>query len=252
MKTLAMLLSFVLTLVARVPAQTANEQLFPANPGATWVYRGTVSWYDMPSEKTVTKSVTFKTELLEVLRRQDVGVALFVFRGSPWAYDWTQGNAATEEWLVAESTTHEMYLTDGREEAAKKIRRFADPNDSLRDFFSPDDLLMQLPLKKGAKSCDDESKARTDNMYCWMVASERPAHSKELRGSGLTRASAFQIQFMTLPDDTAFEVVPGIGIVSYEYHHHGSVADTSFALVEFHRAQSSRNPGRICHDAAHQ
>ena len=112
--------------------------------------------------EAVTKSVTFKTELLEVLRRQDVGVALFVFRGSPWAYDWTQGNAATEEWLIAESTTHEMFLTDGRAEAAKKIQRFADQNDSLSDFLSPDDLLMpQLPLKKGTKSCDDESKAPT-------------------------------------------------------------------------------------------
>ena len=243
MKTLAMLLSFVLTLVARVPAQTANEQLFPANPGATWVYRGTVSWYDMPSEKTVTKSVTFKTELLEVLRRQDVGVALFVFRGSPWAYDWTQGNAATEEWLIAESATHEMFLTNGRAEAAKKIQRFADQNDSLSDFFSPDDLLMQLPLKKGTKSCDDESKARTDDMYCWIVASERPAHSNELRGSGLTRASAFQIQFRTLPDDTELEIIPGVGVVSYEYHHHGSVADTSFTLVEFHRAKQ-QEPGK--------
>ena len=243
MKTLAMLLSFVLTLVARVPAQTANEQLFPAHPGATWVYRGTVSWYDMPSEQTFTKSVTFKTELLEVLRRQDFGVALFVFRGSPWAYDWTQGNAATEEWLIAESATHEMFLTNGRAEAAKKIQRFADQNDSLSDFFSPDDLLMQLPLKKGTKSCDDESKARTDDMYCWIVASERSARSNELRGSGLMRASAFQIQFRTLPDDTELEVIPGIGIASYEYHHHGSVADTSFTLVEFHRAKQ-QEPGK--------
>jgi hypothetical protein len=30
--------------------------------------------------------------------------------------------------------------------------------------------------------------------------------------------------------------VPGIGLVSYEYHHHGSVADTALQLVEFHPA----------------
>jgi hypothetical protein len=120
MKTLAMLFAFVLTFVAPVPAQTANAQLFPAHPGATW----------QPSR-----------------------------------------------------------------------------------------------------------------MYCWMVASERPPYSNELRGTALTRASAFQIQFLTLPDDTELEVVPGIGIVSYEYRRHGSVADTSFTPVEFHRAKR-QEPGK--------
>ena len=33
------------------------------------------------------------------------------------------------------------------------------------------------------------------------------------------------------------ELSPGIGILSYQYHHHGTVADTSLTLVEFHPAQ---------------
>jgi hypothetical protein len=35
------------------------------------------------------------------------------------------------------------------------------------------------------------------------------------------------------------EISPGIGILSYQYHHHGTVADTSLTLVEFHPAPPS-------------
>jgi hypothetical protein len=44
-----------------------------------------------------------------------------------------------------------------------------------------------------------------------------------------------------LPDDTEFDFVSGIGITSYEYHHHGTIAETELHLVEFHSADA---PGR--------
>jgi hypothetical protein len=252
MKTLAMLLSFVLTLVARVPAQTANEQLFPANPGATWVYRGTVSWYDMPSEKTVTKSVTFKTELLEVLRRQDVGVALFVFRGSPWAYDWTQGNAATEEWLIAESATHEMFLTDDRAEAAKKIQRFADQNDSLSDFFSRDDLSCNSPSKKERNPATTNRKPAPTICIAGSLPRNVPRIPMNCAVPDLRERPHFRFSFGLFPMTPNSKSFPGSAL---------SATNTITTAVSPIPASpswnfivpSSRNPGRICNnDPAHQ
>jgi hypothetical protein len=42
------------------------------------------------------------------------------------------------------------------------------------------------------------------------------------------------LRYITNPDDTEIELAPGTGIISYQYHHHGTVADTSLTLVEFH------------------
>ena len=55
----------------------------------------------------------------------------------------------------------------------------------------------------------------------------------------------FQLQYLTLPDDTTMELVPGVGLVSYQYHHHGTVADTELQLVEFHPAPGSCQRSRI-------
>jgi hypothetical protein len=46
---------------------------------------------------------------------------------------------------------------------------------------------------------------------------------------------SYSLAYRTLPDDTKIDFVPGVGIVTYEYHHHGTVADTEVKLVEFHR-----------------
>ena len=45
---------------------------------------------------------------------------------------------------------------------------------------------------------------------------------------------AYRVEYATLPDDMEFDFVPGIGMVTYEYHHHGTTADTELHLIEFH------------------
>jgi len=42
-----------------------------------------------------------------------------------------------------------------------------------------------------------------------------------------------------MPDDTTVELAQGIGVLRYEYHHHGTTADTELRLVEFHAAGES-------------
>jgi hypothetical protein len=46
----------------------------------------------------------------------------------------------------------------------------------------------------------------------------------------------FRMEYWTLPDDQKIELVPGLGVLSYRYHHHGTLADTDLRLVEFHPA----------------
>jgi hypothetical protein len=50
---------------------------------------------------------------------------------------------------------------------------------------------------------------------------------------------------VTNPDDTELEFVPGIGFISYRYHHHGTVADTEMGLVEFRSQVSPRSSSGV-------
>jgi hypothetical protein len=58
----------------------------------------------------------------------------------------------------------------------------------------------------------------------------------DIKGLPPRSAEVFLLQYITNPDGTEMEVSPGIGILSYQYHHHGTVAETSLTLVEFHPA----------------
>jgi ribonuclease I len=84
---------------------------------------------------------------------------------------------------------------------------------------------------------DAESLRRDDDHYCWVVATQETKRLGDIKGLPSKSAEVSLLQYITNPDDTEMEVSPGIGILSYQYHHHGTVAETSLALVEFHPAQ---------------
>jgi hypothetical protein len=42
----------------------------------------------------------------------------------------------------------------------------------------------------------------------------------------------YTIRFMTMPDETIIDFVPGIGITRFSYSHHGSAANAEMKLSE--------------------
>jgi hypothetical protein len=78
--------------------------------------------------------------------------------------------------------------------------------------------------------------ARSDNRYCWLVASAKKEALAGVRGLDQGTRDQYVLEYRTNPDDSSFTFVPGIGITAYDYHHHGTVADTELKLVEFHPA----------------
>ncbi len=213
---------------------------FPMNEGTTWVYRGILRWYDMQAQKTVGMTVTSRSEVVRVIRRNNL-VAAFI-KGFPPDLDWSAGQAPRGDWLIVRTSSDELYLF-GSEEVEQKLERLENLGDSLKGMLTVDDLFMKLPPKKGMKFCDAEAKARTDDRYCWVIASERELTLKDVKGLEPGKRTAFLLQFVTNPDDTELEFVPGIGFISYRYHHHGTVADTEMSLVEFH--SSAGTPSNV-------
>src|SRR5262249_468171 len=133
-------------------AKQAATDPFPMNEGASWVYHGVVRWYDMKAQKTVTTRVTSRSEVIRVIRRN--GLVATVIKGFPADFDWSAGTATRNDLLFVRTEGGSLHwFTDGRE-IEEKLKRLGDPQDSLQGVLTEDDLLMQLPPKKGMKFCD--------------------------------------------------------------------------------------------------
>jgi len=198
--------------------------------GTHWIYRGIVRWANGRAGGAVTK-VTWKTEIRKVIHRGNLLVA--VVTGFPSELDLSDGDPKPGDSLLIRTSKDDYYLI-GADAARESIKTLQDKNASLDGLLNADDLFLRLPLKKGAKFCDPEGMARDDDMYCWMVSSVDRVALTDVKGLRPGSREAYELRYATNPDDTTYKFVPGVGIVSYEYHHHGTVADTELKLVEFH------------------
>lgn len=185
----------------------------------------------MGSNEVSETRVTWKTEVLQLITRN--GLSAAVIRGFPSDLNWSDGHPNPQDTVLIRSAQDKFYLISS-ENAADALRRLNDPNDSLADLFSDDNLFLGLPIKAGSEFCDAEGMARPDGMYCWVVGAPKRISLAGIEGTRAHEAIAYTIEYRTAPDSSGFVFEPGIGIVRYEYHHHGTVADTVLRLIEFH------------------
>ena len=204
-------------------------------PGAWWLYRGTVTWSDQETEKEAHAEVTLKMSVEKVIQKPEFIIA--VLSGFPRDLDWATGEVPAMPWLLIETKRHEIFLNPLPPDFDyAKLEKDAAALDKL---LAVDNLLFRWPLKEGMKFGDAESLRRDDSLYCWVVASQETKKPGEIKVRPSLSAEVFRLRYVTNPDDTEMELSPGIGILSYQYHHHGTVADTSLTLVEFHPAQTT-------------
>jgi len=211
------------------------SEFFPLSQGTYWVYKGTVRWQDAEEEKPASAQVTWKMTVERVIRKK--GVAAAVVTGFPADLDWTGGTTEPKPWLILEDDRHRVYYENlGPNFDLSKLNG----DEHVFDKFMVDDnFFFQWPLQQGAKFCDEEAKKREDEMYCWVVTEVTSKKLKSVTGAPANDQAVFQLQYGTNPDDTTMGLVPGVGVVTYEYHHHGTTADTELQLVEFHPASES-------------
>jgi hypothetical protein len=213
-------------------AQTASSaDPFPFKEGTYWVYQGVVRYDEAGNENGTEAKVNWRMEIVRVLHRDDAKAA--IVKGFPDELNWSTGSPAPRESLLVLTNDAKVYRIDA-DRAAVAEQKFKDTHAALQDFLEDDDLWFLLPLAQGKKFCDEESAKRDDDMYCWVVDAPAQVSLNDIKGLPAKSATAFTLRFQTNPDDSEIELVPGVGIIRYEYHHHGTVADTELQLVEFH------------------
>jgi hypothetical protein len=212
-----------------------SGEFFPFNVGTYWVYKGTVHWDEPEGEKPGSADVTWKMTVERVIRKK--GIVAAVVTGFPADLDWSAGTTEPKPWLIVETDKHRIYYENLGPDF--DLAKFNGDDHVFDKFLVVDNLFFEWPLKQDAKFCDDEAKKRDDGMYCWVVGQSRKKKLEAVAGATSDEQSVFQMQYRTLPDDTTVELVPGLGLLSYQYHHHGTVADTELQLVEFHPVPAS-------------
>lgn len=213
--------------------ESQSELFFPLTPGTWWLYRGSVTWSDQQTEKDAAQSnVSLKMTVQKVIQKPEFTIA--ILSGFPRDLDWATGEVGAMPWLLIETKRHEIFLNSLPPDFdyAKLDKDAA----ALDKFLSEDNLLFRWPLKQGMKFGDSESLRRDDAHYCWVVATQGTKKLGDIKGLPARSAEVSVLQYITNPDDTEMEISPGVGILSYQYHHHGTVAETSLALEEFHLA----------------
>ena len=202
--------------------------------GTYWIYRGIVRWTHENSTEVSETKVEWKTQIRRLIHHGEYSAA--VVNGFPSDLNWSNGKPQPVDSLLIRFRDYKFYLVSA-ERLGEDLKRLENPQDSLQGMLDEDDLFLQLPLTKNKKFCDAEGMARPDGDYCWVVESSTLV-PLDLTGAPSESRTSYKVRYVTNPDDIEFDFIPGVGPVSYAYHHHGTVADTELKLSEFHPASS--------------
>lgn len=232
---LALVLALVFAGAAAVPARQQPgpraSAAFPFSVGTYWLYDGVVRWSTPGAAESAEKEVQWRMEVREVIRRSTF--AGVVVHGYPYDLNGSRGDSKPEDSLIVQSGENKYYLIPSYA-SPKVLARLRDPHDSLADLVTDNELILDLPLTPLKKFCGPEGMARTDGFYCWVVSQETPAALAGVKGVPAGSRTAYEIRFVTVPDATTIEFVPGVGITAYKYENHQTTGNTELSLVEFH------------------
>ncbi|MGB7848133.1 MAG: hypothetical protein WBL63_21160 [Candidatus Acidiferrum sp.] len=237
MKRLAFtaVLSLIALSLADAQSPATPPEFFPLTAGTYWVYKGTVRWDDPEGDKPGSAEVTWKMTVEKVIRKK--GLVAAIVTGFPADLDWSAGATEAKPWLILEDDKHKVYYENLSPDF--DLSKIDSGDQGLERFLVEDNFFFQWPLHSGAKFCDAEAKDHKDNVNCWVVADAATKKLDSVKGAPGEEQAVYRLEYRSPSDETVMEVVSGVGLLSYQYHHHGSVADTEMQLVEFHRATHS-------------
>jgi len=221
--------------LANVPQESGSfaNRFFPLKAGTYWIYEGTVRWYDFEKDEPATEKISWRMSVDKVIQRK--GLTAAVVTGFPADLDWSGGAAEPKQWLFLETNQHQVHYVNLGPNF--DLTKYEKGEQGFEKFLVPDTMLLEWPPKPGAKFCAAEDQKREDRMYCWFAAGQEKRKLDNVKGSPAEEQTVYELKYMSNPDDIRMELVAGVGLISYQYHHHGTVADTELQLVEFHAAE---------------
>ena len=210
-------------------AASSAPPIFPTAKGTAWVYSARVKFGKAGTDVAGTRTLRWTVTVTDSVERDDVLAVLL--KGGPWDLAWYEPNVKPQEHLIVRIGSTYYLLHDDAAATLAAIR--AGKTSDLKDRLA-DDIWFQVPLEIADHFCSPEAEERAP-MDCWSVEKITTTHSLKVPGlKASAEATEYLLTFMTNPDTEMVTLVPGVGILSWWYQHHGTVAEASLKLVEFH------------------
>lgn len=92
--------------------------------------------------------------------------------------------------------------------------------------------MVKMPLFKGKEWGHECDFKRTDHRYCYYVKDVKYKDLSYIKGIGKGTRKIYTISYNILSSHDEIDYVEGIGIIRYEYVHHGTVDEKYIKLVE--------------------
>ena len=240
----------MIPLLLSLATATAAEAppALPLSTGAAWIYRGTVHRIDPRSECTGERPCRRRKEdrtwtwTVEVGRTVRHGqMTLAALKGFLDDLVWYADEApARGDYLLVCMDDGRVYLLKGQD--GGEIHRWLEDPSLLLPRLIERHLLLVLPLVSGeAFGCEEGSRGD----YCRMVGAAAPFKPRASAAPPPAGAQLeYSLTYRTRPDDQAMKFVPGVGITSYDYHHHGTLYDVHMSLLRYRPPASPVPPRR--------
>lgn len=206
---------------------------FPLEKGNFWIYQGEVKWTEVP-DKVLNKNISWKMEILDTIKRGHLFAA--VVKGHPHDLVWYEGYQTPGDYLILRVGNSKYYILD-QPRADEAIKRLKNMDDFLGGLVSEDDLFLEYPIKKGDVFGQAAQLTRPDMSYFWFVESVDKIRPEGIKGvASQKELEKYVLTFQSAPDHQVVGFIPGVGISSFLYMHHGTVAEADLKLVEFKQA----------------
>ena len=221
--TLALILA-----VATAASAQSHSPVFPITKGTTWTYSARVKWDRTGAQPAGVRTLTWTSAVVDSFENGDVSAALL--HGGPWDLAWyyPQQTKPDDYLVIHAGDAYYLVQDDARANFARLKKATA--ADIAENYA--DDLWFRVPLQIGDNYCAP-SQEQTAPFYCWSVEKVTNTHSLRVAGFSPKSTTEYFLAFLTNPDTTTLTLVPGAGIVSYYYQHHGTIAEASVKLVRF-------------------
>ncbi len=199
--------------------------------GTCWIYRGEVAWQASGEGAKVRRSrLDWKMEIVDSVRHGRYKAALVL--GHPKGLTWHKEGRKLGCDILIGVDDKRFYLIECAPSAPRDKLMLAESD--LAEMIDEGKLILKLPLRQGDTFGGGPERGVKDGMYAWYVQAVRPATLGRIRGiSPAGPRTEYVLAYRTNPDHEIDTYVPGIGLTTYAYSHHGTVAVVNVKLVDF-------------------
>jgi hypothetical protein len=197
--------------------RTVVLDIFPLAIGSTWIYSVTL---DYAEGESVIHWAGAVTETVAVVNQQ----------GDAWVF-------RIERQTEPDGIPFVLWAGDYVAQN-NRLYRLVERNDSLATLIAQHgegfewDQILAWPLATWRQWGPAEYLSRGDGLYVWVVMGQEDVETPHRTFPG-----CYLLALRTNPEHILLWFCPGVGVVRYEYHHHGSVRDEVWVLREFHLQQ---------------